>query len=496
MAVNPTCCAVIDLGSNSFHFMAARDVAGSVQIISRLKHKVRLAAGLDSEGMLSVEAMARGWRCLQLFAEELCNISPQQTRIVATATLRLAKNATQFLTKAEQILGYPIELISGEHEARLIYQGVIQTSSGVDQCLVIDIGGGSTEFISINQRQPLTLFSLSMGCVTWSKRYFPQDKLDEAGFQRAESAARALLQTLRRTLLAQGWQGCVGTSGTIKTMLEIISQQGLGEQITLEKLLRFKQQAIACQSIQTLQINGLTPERAQIFPGGLAILIAIFTELTIDHIILAGGALREGVLYDLLHIPPCTDVRARTVKHIQQRYLLNTELAARVTEVAAMLFNQANGKWVLGDDAYAVLHDACCLYQLGLSIEYHHAPHHAAWLIKRLDMPGFTLSQKRTLAALIVNQSGEIDTAPLNKQYTLRPKEMEQLCRLFRLAIILARPLASKALRPKLLVHEKQLQLALPADWLAQHPLCSTMLEQECLYQQQVQWELQISGQY
>jgi len=164
--------AAIDLGSNSFHMLVVREVAGSIQTLAKIKRKVRLAAGLDKDNLLSQEAMQRGWQCLKLFSERLQDIPRDQIRVVATATLRLASNADEFLQKAQEILGCPVQVIAGEEEARLIYHGVAHTTGGPDQRLVVDIGGGSTELVTGTGAQATALISLSMGCVTWLERYF------------------------------------------------------------------------------------------------------------------------------------------------------------------------------------------------------------------------------------------------------------------------------------------------------------------------------------
>ncbi len=214
--------AAIDLGSNSFHMLVVREVAGSIQIISRVKRKVRLAAGLDSQNRLSEQAMERGWQCLRLFSEHLQDIPSSQIRVVATATLRLAKNADIFVQKASEILGNTVKVIQGEEEARLIYQGVAHTTGGPDQRLVVDIGGGSTELVAGTGAKAEQLFSLEMGCVTWLEKYFSDRALTEENFAQAERAARAVIAPVAETLTRHGWKICVGASGTVQAIQEIM----------------------------------------------------------------------------------------------------------------------------------------------------------------------------------------------------------------------------------------------------------------------------------
>ncbi len=219
--------AAIDLGSNSFHMLVVREVAGSIQTLTRIKRKVRLAAGLNSENALSNEAMERGWQCLRLFAERLQDIPPSQIRVVATATLRLAVNAGDFIAKAQEILGCPVQVISGEEEARLIYQGVAHTTGGADQRPVVDIGGASTELVTGTGAQTTSLFSLSMGCVTRLERYFADRNLGQENFDAAEKkAAREVLRPVADELRYHGWKVCVGASGTVQALQEIMMAQG------------------------------------------------------------------------------------------------------------------------------------------------------------------------------------------------------------------------------------------------------------------------------
>lgn len=219
--------AAIDLGSNSFHMLVVREVAGSIQTVARIKRKVRLAAGLNDDNSLSEEAMERGWQCLRLFAERLQDIPHAQTRAVATATLRIATNADVFIAKAEEILGCPVQVISGEEEARLIYQGVAHTTGGDDRRLVVDIGGASTELVTGTGAQTTSLNSLSMGCVTWLERYFSDRNLDQAHFDAAEQAARDVLRPAADELRRHGWKVCVGASGTVQALQEIMMAQGM-----------------------------------------------------------------------------------------------------------------------------------------------------------------------------------------------------------------------------------------------------------------------------
>jgi len=486
--------AAIDLGSNSFHMLVVREVAGSIQTIARIKRKVRLAAGLDASNHLSDEAMERGWQCLCLFSEQLQDIPPDQIRVVATATLRIAANADRFLVKAQQILNCPINVISGEEEARLIYQGVAHTTGGSDKRLVVDIGGGSTELVTGKGSQTTSLFSLSMGCVTWLERYFTDRHLGKENFDRAEAAAREMIRPIADILREQGWQICVGASGTVQALQEIMMAQGMDERITLSKLQQLKQRAIQCGKLEELEIEGLTLERALVFPSGLSILIAIFTELNIDSMTLAGGALREGLVYGMLHLPVDRDIRNRTLHTVQRRFAIDVEQAERVRQVAERFARQVSHSWNLDDLSRELLESACLLHEIGLSVDFRQAPQHAAYLVRHLDLPGFTPAQKKLLATLLQNQVNSIDLALLSQQNAVPPRVAERLCRLLRLAIIFSSRRRDDTLPAvRLLAGDDNLHLTLPAGWLQAHPLRSELLDQEVHWQSYVHWNLTIA---
>ena len=483
--------AAIDLGSNSFHMLVVRETAGSIQIISRVKRKVRLAAGLDKNNILSEQAMERGWQCLRLFSEHLQDIPNSQIRVVATATLRLAKNADVFIEKASQILGNPVKVIQGEEEARLIYQGVAHTTGGPEQRLVVDIGGGSTELVTGTGAKAQLLYSLEMGCVTWLERYFSDRTLTEENFAQAEAAAQHVIAPIADALKNHGWKICVGASGTVQAIQEIMIAQGMDELITLSKLQQLKHKAIQCHKLEELEIEGLTFERALVFPSGLSILIAIFKALNIENMTLAGGALREGLVYGMLELPIEQDIRARTLRNIQRRFLVDIEQATRVRQLAEHFYLQVVKEWELDSRCRDLLSSACALHEIGLSVDFRKGPEHASYLITHLDLPGFTPAQKRFLAVLLKNQQGQIDLASLSQQNALPIQQTYALCRLLRLAIIFASRRRDDTLPAlRLNANGQDLTIALPYRWLEEHPLRAENLQQEVQWQGYVNWQL------
>ncbi|MGM1198307.1 guanosine-5'-triphosphate,3'-diphosphate diphosphatase, partial [Klebsiella pneumoniae] len=401
----------------------------------------------------------------------------------------------EFLAKAQEILGTPVQVISGEEEARLIYQGVAHTTGGADQRLVVDIGGASTELVTGTGAQTTSLFSLSMGCVTWLERYFADRSLTKENFDLAEAAAREVLLPVADVLRYHGWKVCVGASGTVQALQEIMMAQGMDERITLAKLQQLKQRAIQCGRLEELEIEGLTLERALVFPSGLAILIAIFSELNIQCMTLAGGALREGLVYGMLHLSVEQDIRSRTLRNIQRRFMIDTEQAQRVGGLASHLLSQLDGSWELDPLSRDLLLSACALHEIGLSVDFKRAPQHAAYLVNNLDLPGFTPAQKKLIATLLLNQTNAIDLSSLHQQNAVPPRVAEHLCRLLRLAILFASRRRDDLLPAiQLTAQDEQLTLILPGNWLDEHPLGREMVDQECQWQSYVHWILRVAS--
>ncbi|WP_335739638.1 guanosine-5'-triphosphate,3'-diphosphate diphosphatase [Rheinheimera metallidurans] len=483
--------AVIDLGSSSFHMLMVKVVGGSVQVIGRVKRKVRLAAGLNDDLVLSRKAMKRGWECLALFAERLQDIPPENIRIIGTATLRLAKNVQTFLKEAELILGQKVAVISGEDEARIIYQGVAHTSNSDSNRLVIDIGGASTEVIIGAGFNPILLASLNMGCVTFLERYFADDELSEDNFNQAIAYAEQEIHTIAKQYQATGWQLAVGASGTVQAMQEILVAQGKDEVITLSRLEDIMQQALACGRMEQLTITGLSQERKQIFPSGLAILIALFRCLNITGMTLSGGAVREGVLYSMLPQLQHIDVRNRTVKSLMVRYFIDEQHAQRVADMAVELAQQLQSRWDLNKfEGLSILRCSALLHELGLLIEYKNHHHHGAYIINHSDLPGFTRAQQQLVMALVHNHRADVSRDIIARQTMTSVLLTVRLTRILRLAVILSMRRRDEVM-PQVNISSKgeALTLKMADGWLEQHPLMRAELEQEQEYQQLAGWE-------
>ncbi|ROV61367.1 guanosine-5'-triphosphate,3'-diphosphate diphosphatase [Vibrio ponticus] len=486
--------AAIDLGSNSFHMLVVRHIDGSVQTMAKIKRKVRLAAGLNENNALSQEAMQRGWDCLSLFAERLQDIPKQNIRIVGTATLRTATNVDVFLAKANQILGHDIEVICGEEEAATIYKGVAHTSGGSGRRLVVDIGGASTELIIGEGFEAKALTSLKMGCVTWLERHFKDRQLNVSNFNQAISAAKETLQPILEQYTTLGWDVCVGASGTVQALQEIMLAQGMDEVITHAKLKRLQKQAMLADHLEELEIEGLTLERALVFPSGLSILIAIFELLEIDSMTLAGGALREGLVYEMVDELKQDDIRARTITSVQTRYQIDTLYGEQVATLAARLLQQCQADWLPESQAKVLLETAAKLHEIGLTIDFKKGGEHSAYLLRNLDLPGYTRAQKHLLAELTRRYREQLSSLP--EQHAITGASAKRVLRLLRLAVLLTHR-RNPELEPQVSLQSEgdKLKLTISAAWLAKNPLTAAELEIEANRQSDIGWPLAIISQ-
>ena len=486
--------AVIDLGSNSFHMLLAKSIAGGLQTIGRVKRKVRLAAGLDNENALSEEAMQRGWECLALFAERLQDIPSSNITIVATATLRIATNAGVFKARAEQILGHKINVISGELEARTIYKGVAHTSSCAGRQLVIDIGGASTEVIIGKGFDALHYKSLDMGCVTYLERYFKDCKLNDANFNAAIKAARVVVDEIATEYKAAGWQTACGASGTVQAIQEIMVAQNLSDSLTLEKLLTIKNQSICYHTINELDLPGLSEERRLVFVSGLAILIALFESLEIQSMGLAGGALREGVLYSMVSEFHNHDIRKRTIDGFMSRYHVDKKQADRVAELSLQLAEKVSQQWNIAEqNGLPLLKAIAQLHEIGLLIEYKQYQQHTAYILKNTDMPGFTPSEHKLIVAIAKAHRADM-AKDVFTELGCNAELGQYITRLLRIAVILSMRRQDDVLPIlELTVVNKALVLTFENDWLKSHPLMASELQQEAKQQAKVGWKFIVS---
>ncbi len=474
--------AAIDLGSNSFHMIVAREADGQLQVRDRLREMVRLAAGLDSRGNLDEAARQRALDCLRRFGQRLDGFARANVRAVGTNTLRKARDPA-FLREAEQALGHPIEVIAGVEEARLIYLGVAHGLPDSDERrLVVDIGGGSTELILGQHFEPLELESLYMGCVSYSQRYFPEGVISEKAMRKAVISARLELQALEGDYREIGWGQAVGASGTIKAVGEVVRAMGWCEEgISLEAMRRLADELVKVGHIDKLKLSGLKEERLPVFAGGVAVLLAIFEGLSIDTMHVSDWSLREGLLYDLMGRIHHEDVRERTIMVLSERYNVDTAQAARVEESAKMALQQVAAEWDLeGEDAEHLLLWAARLHEIGLAIAHSSYHKHGAYLVANSDMPGFSSSEQKLLSMLVRGHRRKFPLSLFKELDSPQKQRMQRLCALLRMAVLLRRSHAATGIPDVVFRAEgKTLELSFPDGWLAEHPLTEADLEVE-----------------
>jgi len=476
----------VDLGSNSFHMVIARQSGDDVIVVDRLREPVRLADGLAPDGTLSPEAEARALECLARFGQRLRDIPPSQLRAVGTNTFRRAKRGSGFRVRASRALNHPIEIVSGQEEARLIYFGVANTMPMVlEHRLVVDIGGGSTEVIVGREFEVLRAHSLFMGCVTYTREFFPDGRLTKSAFRAAETAAQLEMRGVRELIRQLGWEMAVGASGTIHAASELLARNGLGgPAITLDGLKGLRARLVEAGSIDRIRLDALKPERAPVLPGGIAILLGAFKSLEIDSMTPSPGALREGVLYDLIGRLHHRDVRDRTVQRYVDQYHVDLAQAARVSRTAAALLE--SGDLVESEfvsRARKLLTWAALLHEVGLAVSFTGYHKHGAYLVANGDLPGFSSDDQQILAALVRYQRRRVVASAL-REVSEEPSDfVVRLCVILRLAVLLNRSRSSRELPDAQLRRgDGHVQLTVPSSWLDSHPLTRVDLEREVAF--------------
>ncbi|MEC7120309.1 MAG: exopolyphosphatase [Pseudomonadota bacterium] len=487
--------AAIDMGSNSFHLAIARLDHGEVRKVASMSEKVQLAAGLDENNYLSETAMQRGLDCLSRFVARLDAVPPARLRIVATNALRQAENSQDFIDQAMQILPKPIEIIAGREEARLIYLGVSQTMADQGRRLVVDIGGGSTEFIIGQEFEPIHTESLQMGCVAYSKAFFAAGEISAKALDRAVAAARKEVLAIASTYREAGWDNVVGSSGTIKAARQILVTQGWSddqERITLRGLHKLRDQLLKYQHVDEIGFEGLREDRKAVLPAGLAILLAVFEVLDLQVMAYSDGALREGVMYDLLGRFRHEDVRDRSVQAMMARYHVDIRQSERVVQTARQLFEQVRGELALDEEDGDLLRRAAYLHEIGLAISHGGYHRHGAYLLQHSDVPGFSQVDQGRLSLLVGLHRRKLREDAQVQVLRSGGLRLQALCLILRLAVLLHHSRSDQSLPPV------QLQVAGADQWLLQvsgmaadWPLLISDLQEET--QQWAHWRVQLT---
>lgn len=490
--------AAVDLGSNSFHMIVAEYSEGRIRIIDRIRKMVRLASGLDDNDNLSDKSIQKALDCLQEFGQRIREIPQVNVRAVGTNTLRQANNGHKFIKAAHQALGHKIEIISGREEARLIYLGVANTIyDETDRRMVIDIGGGSTEIIIGKGFDVLARESFYIGCVNMTRRFFSSGEINKKNMNMAVLAVRQEIESIMADYKGLGWNKVIGTSGTIRSINDIIMNTGWStSDITQHSLKKLKDEVINLGTIEALNFNGLSSDRKPVFMGGLAILCGIFDAFEVQQLGISDGALREGLLYDLIGRLHDKDIRDSAIISLASRYNIDTEQASRVQNTAIKLFEQLCVPWKLDKKIdLKFIEWAAEIHEIGLAIAHAQYHRHGAYLVANSDLVGFSREEQGKLALLIRSHRRKFPIDEINNFVLDDTDNIKRLCILIRLAILLNRSRLYVSL-PQIEIRAKEfaLKLKFPENWLENNPLTRTDLDLEASYIKAVGFKLTYSS--
>ena len=472
--------AAVDLGSNSFHLLVGRIVDGQVYPLDTLREQVQLGAGLTQDKRLDRACQSRALEALAMFRERLRGLPRDAVRAVGTNALRVAKNAPQFLREARETLGFPIEVIAGREEARLIYLGVAHALPPAEnRRLVVDVGGGSTELIVGQGLRPRLMESLYMGCVSSSLRHFPEGRIDKSALKSAVLEARQELGAIRRGYRRYGWQEAVGSSGTARSIETILAENGFAAHgITRDGLERLRELLLKAGRADPDRVPGLKAARAGVLPGGFAVLYAVFEELDIEQMAVSEAALRHGVLYDLLGRVEHRDMREATVAQFMRRYHVDAAQAARVRDLALRIHEQLGGT----EESDRLLLDwAARLAEVGLSIAHAQYHKHSAYVLSNADMPGFSRVEQQRLARVVLAHRGKLEKV---KNGGAEDGDWHLVFALRLASTLLRRRTSVRLPAFRVLAGEERYSLELPRAWLARNALTAAALDSEAK-----QWE-------
>ena len=488
--------AALDLGSNSFHLIIARFEHDELRVIETLAEKVQLGAGLRN-GQLDRAAIERGLECLARFKQVLDSVDPYRTRVVGTNALRKARNRRDFTGPAQQLLGTAVDVIYGREEARLVYLGVAHSLADDKQSrLVVDIGGGSTEFIVGERFETRELDSLQIGCVSHTSRHFGNGKISKRRYRSAYTAARLEVSRVRRVYQAGNWQEAVGSSGTLQAIESLMQIHGWSDVgITRDGLNKLEQKLLSFSHLEEIDIEGLNENRRNVIMSGTAITSAIFDELDITVMRTSPGALREGVLYDLIGRLSHEDVRERSIQALSQRYSVDQSNAELVQQRARVLYLATRKDWKLDKSDWKLLRWASMTHEIGMAMSHKKYNQHGAYVLRASDLPGFSQDEQETLALLVLCHRRGIAASSFSRWEPAAKQHMLKLICLLRLASLF-KYVEQLEYLPDFRVHAQDtgLQLEFPSGWLAQHPQTTQSLKQEKTVLAKTGLKLTISG--
>ncbi len=475
--------AALDIGSNSFHFVYARLQNDNLQVLYKEKYQVKLAQGLDANDQLDKTAINRGVNALKKLSSTVQHLTSDNFRVVATYTLRQAKNADQFITEAAKVFPFDIEVISGHEEARLIYQGVAYYSEPHQQRLVIDIGGGSTECVIGKKFTVKTLASLPIGCISFQQRFFAQGEINQANFERAIWAAKLEIESILKRFSKIGWQTVIGTSGSIKTIYNIINANFSDHEqaLTLTQLHQLKSALISYQHVDNIALKKFKESRKNTLCPGLAIIIALVEMLKIDELDYCDYALREGVLAEQLNTHGYQNVQERTINSLAQRFTIDLEQANHVEQFSFSLYKQLCNDWHISSKRYkSLLKWSVLLHEIGLDINPSSYHKHGQYILTHTDLAGFNQEKQIALAWLVGNHRKKIIPNDQQNWRLYRQDKLLKICILLRLSVLLTQQRQLAEL-PQITVSviDEVISIALPKKWRLENPLILADLQTE-----------------
>jgi exopolyphosphatase / guanosine-5'-triphosphate,3'-diphosphate pyrophosphatase len=466
--------AAVDLGSNSFRLHIGKHDGDAIRVVKSARDPIRLGAGLDHSGNLTPQAMQAALQCLTNFRTILDGYTLEAVRVVATNTMRIANNAAAFLPAAEKAIGYPIEIISGEEEGRLIYMGVASTlAAPAERRLVIDIGGGSTELILGRGQEIRHVESFSIGTARHSQSFFANGQLDAASFDAAILSARSLFEDAALPYHPQHWSNAYGSSGTVRAISDAIAKNAIGDGTpSRDNLEALKSRLIEFGSLSRVNLIGLKPERVSVMVGGLAILMGIMQELEIKSITAIDAGLRMGVLWDLQLRATRRDRREQSVQEFMARFHADPGRALRVANTALALYQQLKPS----SDAYArYLYWSGLLHEVGLSVSHTGYHKHAAYMVENADLPGFTTREQRLMSTLVVAQKGNLRKV----NDALADADLAKAVLALRLATLFMHSRIDADMGELRVKMKNRIELELRNEWVSRHPTVSYWIAKE-----------------
>ncbi|MFM9435588.1 exopolyphosphatase / guanosine-5'-triphosphate,3'-diphosphate pyrophosphatase [Janthinobacterium sp. CG_23.3] len=466
--------AAVDLGSNSFRLHIGKHDGDTIRVLKSVRDPIRLAAGLDANGNLTEAAMQTALTCLNNFRIMLAGYELDAVRVVATSAMRVARNGAVFLPLAEQAIGHPIEIISGEEEGRLIYMGVANALAlPGERRLVVDIGGGSTELILGRGADIERVESFSLGTVKQSLSFFVGGRIDAPSFEAAILSARSHFEDAAPPYRPQHWKNAYGSSGTIRTIADIIAKNNLGRgDLSGPSLEALKQRFIAFGQVGKIDMPGLKPDRAGTIVGGLAILIALVHELDIEAMAPVEAGLRMGVMWDLYLRSTKRDRREQSVQACLQKFHVDEGRALRVAENAVAMYAQLKPNT---DALNKCLRWSAMLHEVGMAVSQTGYHKHAAYIVENADLPGFTTREQKTMSKLIMAQKGNLRKIG----DALAEPDFAKAVLALRLAILFMHARIDADFSELRLRMKNRIELEIKRDWVAHHPTVSFWIEKE-----------------